>query len=358
MLAEIPSLLFLPLTLAALWVLSYDLRDFRQRLRRIEARGPAADAAPRAAGTAPVAVDVVIPVYNMGATFERTLASVERSTYPRRRLIVVDDGSDDGRTWPLLQSLRQRIDRLERIPHGGKAAAANYGASLGDGAVILILDADSQVVPDFIEQALAELTDGIDGVDFVQQVANPEASWWTRWADFERRLLALAPDNFGALFAVRRAYFQKAPFQTCLAPQFEINQRLRALGRLKISPRPLVYSDEPATLGRTYRRKRRWVYGLLETQRRHRRPWDHHILVPFLDLALVNLLWLAPLLPWLALFPAALVLGWCGKSWILGRRLGVAPPVALTYPVFMLMLCLAAVDATLRFLRGRTVSWS
>jgi cellulose synthase/poly-beta-1,6-N-acetylglucosamine synthase-like glycosyltransferase len=356
--ASLSLLLILP-GLLLLGVLYHDLRDLCRLLSLDRARRAAPPPRPPAADTGEPqpTVDIVIPVYNMGASFRRTLASVERSNYPNRKIIVVDDGSDDGRTWPILTRLKDRIDRLERMPHGGKAQAANYGATLSDGEIILILDADSTVVPDFIEQALAELAEGCDAVDFVQQVANPEETWWTRWAAFEREWLELAPDNFGALFAVRRRWFENAPFQDCRSPQFEINHRLRAFGKLRISPRKVVYSDEPATLRRAYRRKRRWVYGFLESGRRHGAPLGHHILLPFVDVFLLGLVLAAPAVPALGLFPAALWLAWTAKAGVLGRRFGIRPATALTYPVFMLMLCVAAVEATVRFFLNRRVAW-
>lgn len=337
-------------------VLVYDAMDLARLLKLIARREKPGRLA--AAGLAPEpAVDVVIPIYNMGRTFARCLESIERSAYPKRRIIVVDDGSDDGETEVILRGLADRIDVLARIPHGGKAAAANHGASLGRGEVILILDADSYVVADFIEQTLAELAPEVGAIDFVQQVANPGESFWTRAAAFERELLTLVPDNFGALFAIRRADFEAGPFHDCLSPQFEINDRLRRAGRLRISPRPVVFSDEPASLRRTYRRKRRWMYGWLQSRRRHGEPVDFHLFMPALDVLLVALILPAPVLPALALFPLGLALAWAGKSLWLARRLGLALGTALTYPAFMLVLCVAAVEASLRFLLDRRVAW-
>jgi cellulose synthase/poly-beta-1,6-N-acetylglucosamine synthase-like glycosyltransferase len=304
-------------------------------------------------------VDIVIPIYNMGRSFERTLRSIEASSYPKRRIIVVDDGSDDGETFAILNSLRERIDILDRIEHGGKSAAANRGARLGEGELIFFLDADSYVVPDFIEQTLAECSDEVGAIDFVQQVANPGASFWTRVAAFERELLTLTPDNFGALFAIRRRDFEQGPFQDCLSPQFEINDRLKNLGRLKISPRKVVFSDEPVTLLRTYRRKRRWAYGWLEACQMHQRSFDFHFWLPAIDVLLMSLMLFIVWRPELALFPLGLLSVWMGKSLLLARRLKLEIGMTATvlYPVFMVVLCMASVEAAIRFFLKRRVAW-
>lgn len=336
-------------------VLAYDLHNLLvlRRLHRQRRASPPASA--EAIGTPPV--DIVIPVYNMGSTLERTLDSIAASRYPHKCTIVVDDGSDDGVTPQILERLSGRIDLLERIPHQGKAAAANRGAELGGGEVILFLDADSHVRADFIERSLAELQGGIEAVDFVQQVANPDDSLWTRLAGFEREILTLVPDNFGALFAMTRPAFERFRFRDCLSPQFEINERLRRAGKLAISAEKVVYSDEPARLGSAYRRKRRWAYGWLESQRMHGRAMDHHLLMPVLDVLLVGLGLLAPIWPLLAVFPLAILGTWAAKSLLLARMLGLPARLVPGYALYMLMVSAAVVEAALRFRLGRRVAW-
>ncbi len=357
-------MLFAQLALWALfaWVLWYDLTD----LHGLDIAARRAGASGGTEGPPPpiepdTRVDVVIPIYNMGDTLAATLDSVARSAWPARRVIVVDDGSDDGETWPAVQRLAPRIDVVERIAHGGKAAAANRGAELGDGEVVLWLDADSTVAPDFIERTLAEFRADpqVGAIDFVQRVSNPRASFWTRQAAFERALLGLRPDNFGALFAMRREHVEAFPFVDCLSPQFEINTRLRAAGVLRISPAPLVFSEEPVDLGLTWRRKRRWTYGFLETLARHGRRPDFHILIPVLDLLLVALVPVGVLAgaPALALPGLLLYLLWTAKALWFAHRLGLPFADAFGHGLYMLVVNAAVVAGLLAFWRRRRVVW-
>jgi cellulose synthase/poly-beta-1,6-N-acetylglucosamine synthase-like glycosyltransferase len=344
---------------AVVW---FDLRDLRSLLQAAARLEPVEPVAPPAAVRPPPhggwpTVDVIIPIFNMGDSVAATIQSVERSAYPRRRLIVVDDGSDDGTTWPALQRLSDRIDSLERIAHGGKATAANRGVQLGDGEFVFFLDADSHVAPDFIERALAEFSPAVGAIDFVQRVSNPRQSFWTRQATFERAVLALRPDNFGALFAMRREVAQSHPFVECLSPQFEINTRLREAGLLRISPAALVYSQEPADVGLTFRRKRRWTYGFLETLSLHGRAPDFHIFIPLIDLLLIALLLVSPLQPALAVFAAGLYLNWTLKAMVLARRLGLPLNDVPGHGVYMLVVNAAVAAGLLAFWRRRRVVW-
>jgi glycosyltransferase involved in cell wall biosynthesis len=300
---------------------------------------------------------VIIPVYNMGDTLEATLASVEQSRYPARTVIVVDDGSDDGSTPAAIERLAGRFDMRLRIDHAGKSAAANAGARAGGGEVLLFLDADSQVVPDFIERALCELTPEVGAIDFVQRVANPDDSFWTRQAAFERAILALRPDNFGALFAMRREVFEAHPFVDGLSPQYEMNTRLDAEGLLAISPSALVFSEEPRRLGRVFRRKRRWAYGFLEALDRHGKPLDFHVYVPLVDLFFFALLLASPAQPALAVFAAALYVNWTFKAMVLARRLGLPRRDVPGYGAYMAVVNAAVAAGLLAFLRRRRVPW-
>ncbi|MEM9387799.1 MAG: glycosyltransferase [Pseudomonadota bacterium] len=342
------------------WVVFYDLRDLRHLLRLARATGRQARAqAPPTAASGHPSVDVVIPIYNMGDSVGETLTSIERSSYPSRQVIVVDDGSTDGQTWPAVQALGDRIDVLAQIDHGGKAAAANHGAGLGQGDVLLFLDADSYVSEDFIERTLAvfDAHPEVGAIDYVQRVSNPKESFWTRQATFERALLALRPDNFGALFAMRREIFERFPFREGLSPQFDINARLRRAGLLRIDPQALVFSEEPRDLGLTFRRKRRWTYGFLEAQERQGHGLDYHLLVPFADLAFLATLPLALVWPALMPFAPLLYAVWTVKSLGLAKPLELSRRDALGYGVYMTVVNAAVAAGTLAFMAKRQVVW-
>jgi len=305
-----------------------------------------------------VFVDIVIPVYNMGETFPRTLDSVERSEFKNKRVIVVDDGSDDGETPQILDEFKDRIDLLFHLPHGGKAKTVNFGAEKGKGDVIFFLDADSYIVPSFIEISLSELDEEVDAIDFVQQVANPGDSIWTKIAAFEREILTFKPDNFGALFVIKRETFKDFKFRDCLSPQLDIDQRLLTAGKLKISPKKVVFADEPITFRRMYRRKRRWVYGMLQTYKMNNQRLDFHIYLPFIDLLLLLSFFLAFFDLRFVLIAIILLLSWLLKTTMISKMFKQCYRMVPWYVLYMLVLSIAVIDAAIRFKIGKKLTWT
>lgn len=104
-------------------------------------------------------VTVIIPTYNRRDSLLRTLDSLARQTYPAERfeVIVVDDGGSDGteaivhRTFPFAL-------RYVRQENQGAAVARNRGASEARGDILIFLDDDITVTPEFISAFQAELS--------------------------------------------------------------------------------------------------------------------------------------------------------------------------------------------------------
>ncbi|HEX9866433.1 MAG TPA: glycosyltransferase, partial [Acidimicrobiia bacterium] len=99
-------------------------------------------------------VAVVIPVYNRAEVVSRTLGALEAQTYPPDLLTVV--AADDGST----EDIRSVVDRWApnytkvyvRQDHDGFGAgrARNLGARATESDVIVFLDSDAIVGPDFV----------------------------------------------------------------------------------------------------------------------------------------------------------------------------------------------------------------
>lgn len=104
-------------------------------------------------------VSVVVPAYNMQSYIEETLRSVLASTYPRLDVIVVDDGSTDD-TAAIAERIAAEDKRVRvfRKENGGASTARNYAIVRAYGSLILPVDADNTIEPQFIERAAAVLT--------------------------------------------------------------------------------------------------------------------------------------------------------------------------------------------------------
>lgn len=99
---------------------------------------------------------VVIPSCNEGELLAMTVASVlTDSAYPNLEIIVVDDGSTDGSTAPLVH-LDDRV-RLLRGDLLGLSRARNWGAEEATGDMLVFLDAHCRVFAGWLKELVAAL---------------------------------------------------------------------------------------------------------------------------------------------------------------------------------------------------------
>ncbi len=88
---------------------------------------------------------IIIPVYNGGELFRRSLTALRQSTWADWELLVIDDGSTDGSDY-LAGQLGARV--LHTSGRLGPAAARNLGAQRARGRYLFFIDADCEVHPD------------------------------------------------------------------------------------------------------------------------------------------------------------------------------------------------------------------
>ena len=101
----------------------------------------------------------IIPLYNKESAIVRTLTSVRLQTVPVDEIIVVNDGSTDGSEKAARSVCDARI-RIVTTANHGESHARNYAAAMaGDADVLLLLDADDEWHPQFVETILRLLRD-------------------------------------------------------------------------------------------------------------------------------------------------------------------------------------------------------
>lgn len=101
---------------------------------------------------------VVIPLFNKRDLILRAVDSVLSQTWQDLDLIVVDDGSTDGGDG-LVERVRDRRFRLLRQANAGPGAARNAGWRASDGSLVAFLDADDAWRKDYLEYAVATLSE-------------------------------------------------------------------------------------------------------------------------------------------------------------------------------------------------------
>lgn len=126
-------------------------------------------------------VSIIIPTYNRAALVARAVESARRENYPRKQIIVADDGSTD--------DTRERLATISDIEYcqqenRGPSAARNLGLKRARGEYLAMLDADDFWHPGYLRSAIDELVQR--RVDFTfnnWEIAGPGAT-----ADYDSQL--------------------------------------------------------------------------------------------------------------------------------------------------------------------------
>jgi cellulose synthase/poly-beta-1,6-N-acetylglucosamine synthase-like glycosyltransferase len=101
-------------------------------------------------------VAVVIPCFNQAHFLREAIESAFSQSHPPREVIVVDDSSDDN---SFEVAGRVPEARRFRIPHGGVAAARNFGLGKASSDLVVFLDADDRLLPRALEVGAKALAD-------------------------------------------------------------------------------------------------------------------------------------------------------------------------------------------------------
>ena len=118
-------------------------------------------------------VSILIPAYNAGEWLSATLESALGQTWPRKEIIVLNDGSRDN-TLAVARRFEPRGVRVLTQENQGAAATRNRLFTFCQGDYIQWLDADDLLSPDKIERQVRE----------AQRLANPRALFSCAWGRF------------------------------------------------------------------------------------------------------------------------------------------------------------------------------
>ncbi len=106
-------------------------------------------------------VSILIPAFNTEQWIASTIRSAVAQTWPRKEVIIVDDGSTDG-TLAVAKRFASAEVTVVGNAHAGAAATRNKAYSLAQGDYIQWLDADDLLTPDKVERQMAVLPQ-VDG---------------------------------------------------------------------------------------------------------------------------------------------------------------------------------------------------
>lgn len=233
-------------------------------------------------------VTIVIPCFNYGRFVAEAVASALSQREADVRVVVVDDGSDDGTTPEACEALaRDRVTVIHQA-NGGPGSARNAGAALADTPYLVFLDADDTLDPSFVIR-LAEEIESASAEDgppvshaYCQEVLTDQAHGTWKVAPWDPLLLMVTNLHPVTALVRRECYEHAGGFEAAMRGDYEdwdLWLRLSFLGYRGVRvPEPLFYwrrHGADTMVMRAVRSHDQIFAGIVE---RHRARYEEHAL--------------------------------------------------------------------------------
>ncbi|NHW45164.1 MAG: glycosyltransferase family 2 protein [Candidatus Verstraetearchaeota archaeon] len=220
---------------------------------------------------------------------ERVLASIKRLRYPKDRIkvVVVCDDEDPRPMEEVCDRARKDLEVVfvhRREPKGFKAGALNEALKI-ESDVVVVLDVDSILPPDFLINALPSLreSDDVAAVVVRWEPLNAGESPVSEAISFGQKLFT------SGLFRGLQAAFKSSILigcgcilkreallsagkwdESCLLEDVELGVRLRLNGcRVVYNDEVPIWIEHPSTYGDFKKQQKRWAYGVSQTFLKH-----------------------------------------------------------------------------------------
>ena len=155
-------------------------------------------------------LSIIIPYFNMGDYILDCIKSALNSSYEKKEIIIVNDGSTDKDSINKLELISQKNLRSIKIintSNQGLALARNTGAENARGEFLAFLDADNMIDPTFYKKAISILSN-YQNVSYVYSWLEYFGNTKGTWPTFNTELpLLLVINMLDALSVIRKNVF-------------------------------------------------------------------------------------------------------------------------------------------------------
>jgi cellulose synthase/poly-beta-1,6-N-acetylglucosamine synthase-like glycosyltransferase len=295
-------------------------------------------------------VSIIIPAYNEEKVIAQTIEAILETKYPKKEIIMVDDGSTDN-TLSIALKYKNQIKVLHK-ENGGKASALNYGLIYSNGEIVVIVDADTVVG----RHAITELVKSFDSRDNVAAIAGNikvrnRVNWITKCQALEYiigiQIIRRAFDTYGsvtiipgAIGAFKKTFLERVgPYgKDTVVEDFDQTLKILKSGlTTQGSSKSIGYTEAPSTIRDFTAQRKRWYRGNIQVVNRHsnalfnpRFGHLHRLTFPYMLIGM----FISPILSFLAIGTAIV-------SIITGDWWFVAEVTGIFAVVHVLMTCLA-----------------
>lgn len=230
-------------------------------------------------------VSVVIAAYNEERTIQGCLKAVIQNSYKKLEIIVVNDGSKDATSKKIQEFINTyRVHNVILIEqeNGGKARALNNALiNHIHGSLVMTLDADAQLAPDAIKNAVAYFQQK----DVVAVAANVKISNYGTFLGLVQHIeylmgyqlkKAMTPLNIEYIIGGVAAVYRKSILKRChyydtdtITEDIDFTLKMIQKGnkknRLIYAADVICSTQAPLTLKALFRQRFRWKYGRFQT---------------------------------------------------------------------------------------------
>jgi cellulose synthase/poly-beta-1,6-N-acetylglucosamine synthase-like glycosyltransferase/peptidoglycan/xylan/chitin deacetylase (PgdA/CDA1 family) len=231
-------------------------------------------------------VTVVIPAYNEATVIVASVRAALASDHPDLRVIVVDDGSNDGTSDRLVEAFPEEPRlHLLRQPNAGKWAALNAAYALVDTGVVLALDADSMILPEAAARLAQHFNDPRVGavagyvavgnrrglLTALQSIEYMTAQSLDRRAAELIGAILVVPGAIGAWRAEAVRGVGGLSGDT-ITEDADLTVAIQRAGwRVVYEPSARTMTEAPEGARAFLRQRLRWTFGMMQTGWKHRR---------------------------------------------------------------------------------------
>ncbi len=253
-------------------------------------------------------VTVIVPAHNEEKMIERCIESLLEVDYPKKEIIVIDDGSTD-QTCELATKFEKRgVKVFSRTRAGGKSVALNTGILFAKGEIIVTCDADSLISRSALRMIMRRFEDpminavagNVEVLNRTNVVTKCQALEYIINENIFRRvfdLFGVVPVVPGPLAAFRKSALKEIGVydRDTITEDFDVTVKVLKTGKVvQALSNAYVYTEAPTTWKDLYKQRIRWNRGTFQTLIKHKNVFGnprfgfvHNLAFPYLLLSML-----------------------------------------------------------------------
>lgn len=196
-------------------------------------------------------VSIIIPTFNEESTIGCLLSSINRQTYPKKEVIIVDDQSSD-QTVFVARNLGAKVYARK---HAERSIQRNFGVSKSSGETLIFLDADMELLPGVIEDIVETMPQGYAAIVIPERTVGQ--GWIQSVRKFEREMYMGDPTIEVARVFKRDVFLEFGGYDPDLiGPEdYDLPYRISKKYKVGRSHKYILHHEENLTLLKLLKKK-------------------------------------------------------------------------------------------------------